>query len=577
MKALTRAAQFSVTCMALVCTLQGACTKAPARVLGSKGSRAGAGTVNGTTGKSGSQTSDDSALLSLTPAFPRLSHLQWDNSVRDILLLDQSPDLSKNFTSDPSGSVFNNNSSLLKVSATLWSDYRNAAESIAEKVTTDSELIKRLLPPNLSSDPNERGRAIVAPLLRRAFRRVPTASEINSLTTLYKNGTQYFPGRDPTAAGLEAVITAVLQAPAFIYRTEIGDGSGGETVRLNAFELASRLSYAIWNSIPDEELLAAAESGALLDPSVMKSQIERLVTDRKGDEALAFFHIKAFNTEKFTPGEKDKELFPSWPGNLGDTFKKEAELFFREAVIKNNGGLREILTAPYTFVNDKTAPLYGVSAPSGSEFGKVDLNPAERAGLLGQVGFLASRAHENENDPIHRGTYMVGEIFCTSLAAPPVTGEVPPASEKLKTLRDRITELTTAPGSSCAVCHAPMINPAGFAFETFDATGALRSTENGQKIDASGTYTFVSNDDGAVKFNGATEFLNAIVGKVTPHLCYVSKAAEMLYGRRPGTAEQAMLKDLAQKSLKGASAKDLFKDILSNPSMLVRGNQETNK
>lgn len=162
------------------------------------------------------------------------------------------------------------------------------------------------------------------------------------------------------------------------------------------------------------------------------------MADKRGEDALAFFHAKAFNIDKFVPGDKDKKLFPKWPTDLGDSFKREAELFFREAVITNNGGLKEILTAPYTFVNAKTAPLYGVTAPSGLNFVKVNLDPKQRAGLLTQIGFLASKAHADETDPIHRRTFMVGEMFFTQLSAPPVTGEVPPASETLKTLRERL-------------------------------------------------------------------------------------------------------------------------------------------
>ncbi len=579
-----------ITILVLFCLLPLACNKAPSRVgfnfhkdkdavasgqdtdgdgLPDKGGSGGDG--------DGNPTAAGAELSLSTTAFPRLSHLQWDNSVRDVLLLDKSPDLSKNFSSDPSGSVFNNNSALLKVSANLWSDYRNAAETMAETIGANAELVKRLLPPDLPADPDQRGKAIVIPLLRRAFRRPPTADEVSKLVALYKNGSKFSSNKDSTAAGLEVVITAVLQAPAFLYRSEIGDGSGGEDVQLQPYELASRLSYAVWNSIPDEELLKAAEAGELLEPEGLKKQVLRLVADKKGEEALSFFHMKAFNAEKFTPGNKDKKLFPNWPGDLGDTFKKEAELFFREAVITKNGGLKEILTAPYAFVNDKTAALYGVQAPAGGGFTKVDLNPTQRAGLLTQVGFLASKAHENENDPIHRGTYMVGEIFCTTLAAPPVTGVVPPASDSLKTLRERVTALTTTEGSSCKSCHGPMINPAGFAFETFDATGAVRDMENGVKINAAAEYSFGSNGDGKISYNGPIEFVNAIVTKVTPHLCYVTKAAEMLYGRRPGKAEKALLQSLAQKSLKGASAKELFAEILLDPSILVRGNHEANK
>ncbi|RYZ52631.1 MAG: DUF1592 domain-containing protein, partial [Proteobacteria bacterium] len=474
-----------------------------------------------------------------------------------------------------SGSAFNNNSALLKVSANLWADYRLAAETIADKVAGNAEQVKKLLPANLPTDPALRAKAIVTPIARRAFRRTPSAAEISRLAGFYTDGLKMSDRKDATAAGLETVITAVLQSPSFLYRTELGDGSGSTEVKLNAFELASRLSYAVWNTIPDEDLLASAESGELLNEATWEAQVNRLVKDKKGEDALAFFHYKAFNIEKFSPGNKDKTLFPKWPADLGDSFKKEAELYFKEVVITNNGGLKEILTSPFTFVNDKTAPLYGVAAPSGATFAKVQLDPLKRSGLLTQVGFLASKAHENETDPIHRGTFLVGEINCTTLAAPPVTGEVPEASDTLKTLRERVNALTSAP--ACAACHGPMINPAGFAFENYDATGAWREKENGVTIDASAEYTFFSNNDGKIKFNGAAEFVKALVTKTTPHLCYVTKALEMLSGRRPNSSDDPLLKALAAESLKGAGAKDLFTEILLDPSFLVRGNKESAK
>ena len=548
-----------------------ACSPAPKRIA-LKG--LGAEQTPGQGDPSTPSTTVPGESFTYTTAFPRLSHLQWDNSVRDLLLMDASPDLSKNFQADPSGSVFNNNSALLKVSANLWFDYRNAAETMALRVSTTPALLLKLVPASTPTDPTLRGKAIVTPLVRRAFRRTPTATEIEKLVELYKNGLKLSDNKDATAAGVEAVVTAVLQAPQFLYRTELGDGSADVEVKLNAFELASRLSYAVWNSIPDGALLKAAETGDLLKEEGLKKQIQRLVADKKGEDTLALFHNKAFNVDKFVAGDKDKKLFPKWPADLGDAFKKEAELFFREAVITNNGGLKEILTAPYTFVNDKTAPLYGVTAPNGTNFGKVDLDPKQRSGLLTQIGFLASKAHADEPDPIHRGTFMVGEMFCTQLAAPPVTGEVPPPSATLKTLRERVVSLTSAP--SCAVCHATMINPAGFAFEHFDATGAWRDTENGQPINAAAEYTFFG-ADGKIMFDGAADFVSKIVTKKAPHLCYVTKAVEMLYGRRPNAADKKMLDILATKSLKGASAKELFTEILLDASILVRGNQETAK
>ncbi len=422
------------------------------------------------------------------------------------------------------------------------------------------------------TDDTAKAKAIVAPLARRAYRRPPTDDELNKLVVFFKNGLKESDNKDATAAGLEAVITVLLQSPAFLYRPELGDNRGAAEVALNAYEVASRLSFALWNSIPDETLLKLADSGDILKRDVLKAQVARMLNDPKGEETIAYFHEKSFNIDKFVGLSKDAKVFPKWPIDLGDTLKNEAALFLGE-VVSHGGGVKEIFTAPYTFVNDKNAPLYGVKAPNGSTFAKVDLDPSQRSGILTQIGYLASKGHETENDPIHRGTYIVGEVLCTQLAAPPKVGEVPPPSDKLKTVRDRVTALTTP--SPCNACHQTRINPAGFAFEHYDSIGMWRDTDGDQPVNATGEYQFIGTKDPSLKFDGAIQFIKGLVAKKDLHSCYVQKAVEMLYGQRPGTPEQDLISAIADRSNDGASIKEIFTQIMTDPRIYVRNNQET--
>ena len=275
------------------------------------------------------------------------------------------------------------------------------------------------------------------------------------------------PGIDAFAAGAQVVLEAVLQSPHFLYRTELTTGQG--RVRLGDYEIAAKLSYALAGTMPDDDLFDAAAKGGLRNHDQISAQAERLLG--KAGEPGVTFHEEFLNLRGLV-GEIDKDAakFPEFKPAWRDSIARESALFLGE-IFNSGKGLTELLTAPFTFVDANVAPLYGVKAPAGADFARVDLDPKQRAGLLTQTAFLA-RSGTTESDPILRGAFLNHTLLCLDLEPPPgVTEMVPDPPASARTNRERVTAVTSA--TQCAACHAAFINPAGFAFENYDALGQL--------------------------------------------------------------------------------------------------------
>lgn len=557
-----------ITVLALTVT---ACSSRPAVVR--KGGGAGSDEADANNPKTNDPTEvidENGNVLLISTAFPRLSHVQWENSVKDVLLLAKGPGLSASFLADPPGSIFGNDSSLLKITPNLWSDYQKAAEKVAADLVGDAAAMKRLVPSPAPTDAAQLAKAIIEPLAKRAYRRQPTAAEITALSALFAKGKEFTGKTDGTTAGLQMVIVALLQSPNFLYRPELGTGQTGTTVNLNANEVASRLSYAVWNTIPDDTLINLATSGELLKESVQKAQAERLMKDARASESLTFFYNKSLRIDSFLNiVAKDKTKYPEWTPDMNEALRSEAAAFIKDVVDTSSEGLNEILTAPYTFVNAQNAPLYGLTA-TGSEMKKVQLDPEQRAGFLTQAGFLSLNSTPTETDPIHRGVSTSVNIICADLVPPAGTIPTLPKGSDAKTMRERV-EAHTGKGTCGGSCHGNMINPAGYALENYDAAGRWRTLDNGQTIDAASEYAFPKSP---MPFTGPIEFAKALAGRMEVHSCFASKAVELIYGRVHDGGDAALIKRLAEASMKGSSTKDIFLQLLIDPKITQRVNKE---
>ena len=494
----------------------------------------------------------DDAFPAATSAYPRLSHGQYDNTLRDLFGLPDVPGLSASFESDPTGTTaFDNDSTVLQVTPNLWQDYQGAAEAMAEQVLMDPELLGRLTDGLPGTEP-ERTQAFAERFLRRAFRRPVTADDVQPFVTLAAQAASHYPDAPNDAARVAMIVQAALQSPHFLYRDESGEADAEGLVALNDHQLAARLSYTLWDSMPDAELFRAAEAGELTEGDGLRMQAARMLDDPKAASKIRSFHHKLFGLADY----EDVEL-EGFPADIGRTLRAEAEAFVDDVVLDNDGGLRELYTAPYSYVNEDTAPLYGLEGRFGPELERVDLDPAQRAGLFTQPGFLAS--HDGGTAPIHRGIFLNLYVLCTTLPAPPVFD---PPTLVGETRRERIDSIT-GPGTCGATCHAEAINPIGYPFETFDDFGRWRTEDNGLPVDAAASFAF---EEGVVGFDGPVELADAMVESLNAHRCYAKNWLEYAFGRPVQPGDSPVIDALARSSRgEGLSVKEILVGLIDSP------------
>ncbi|MBC7659140.1 MAG: DUF1592 domain-containing protein [Chitinophagaceae bacterium] len=497
---------------------------------------------------------------SAASSVPRLSHQQWENTVKDLLQLPALPGQSKNFPDDPRGSLFGNNGALLSVSANQWTAYRNAAEAMGILVGSDAMAYKKLIPTGQNDIIS-----IVKTFLKKAYRHPPTDDEVAQMVALYTSGTKLTGLSNATGAGFAAMITAALQSPNFIYRIELGTTSDSKYAFLNTYEIASRLSYAVWNTMPDATLFALADNEELAKADVFKTQALRLMKDPRGAALLKNIHLQGYAVNQFEAVKQDAKIYPETAGFDTGTLRNEAELFVNDVIVTQGKGITELFTAPYAFVSSKTAAAYEVSAVS-AEPKKIDLDPTRRAGLMSQVAFLSNYSKTGGLTAIiKRGHYVAETILCgTFEGAPPSVDN--DTQSTFKTNRERINALTGS--GSCAGCHTTKINPPGFAMESFGPGGKWRTTESsGAALDVSGSFLLGTD---TVKFDGPVELMKEITATSELHQCYVKKLIEALYGRYADVGDSNLIEVLGMASKLGMAPRDLFLYILSDPMMKLQ-------
>ncbi len=508
-------------------------------------------------------TNSGELKITFNTAIPRLTHDEWENTVRDAFMLAARPGLAVKFTQDDNSTIFHNDADINKVTTGLWKDYQEASEELGKRIAGDANQVKKLVPADApAGEKIERASAILKPLLLRAYRRPATDAELMGLSNIFNKGKALTGNANYDAAGFQAVTAAILQSPQFIYHPEYGLKEG-KVAKLSPYEVATRLSYAVWKSIPDQILLDAAAGDKLGTEEEVKVQITRMFKDPRATDTVKYFLNELFETKKFVGLTKNKDLYPKFPNDLGDTLKREAEMFIDDVAIKNNGGITKLLTSSYTFVNDKTAPLYDVALPGTMELTKVELDPKKRSGLITQIGWLAANATSERTSIIHRGFYVMNRLACDSVASM-VGTDTKPMTE-FKTRRDEISAKTEVCG---AACHVPYINPPAFALEAYDAAGVFRDKENGNPIDTAGVYGKVTDPDPQAPFKNAVELMQGITKRKTTHECFVKRAIELVYNRRTNDGDKDIVVRLGKESLDGLGVKDILVELLSDVNIL---------
>ena len=325
---------------------------------------------------------------------------------------------------------------------------------------------------------------ILSTIARRAFRRPVTDQELSAPLSFYRSGR----AEGNFDAGIQAALPAILASPKFLYRAErTPAGTAAGTVhRITALDLASRVSFFLLGHPPDDELLRLAEKGALADPKTLDAQVRRLLADPRSSSLVTNFAFQWLKMRALDEVEPDAIVFPNFDDGLREGFRKELAMFV-ESVIREDRSVLDLLTANYTFVNERLALHYGIPNVRGDQFRRVTLADQNRWGLLGKGGVLLSTSYANRTAPVIRGAWILENILGTPPAAPPPDVEAFPENkdgEKAKTIRAIMEEHRARP--TCNACHGVM-DPLGFALENFDAIGEWRSQDRwaGIPIDAS--------------------------------------------------------------------------------------------
>jgi mono/diheme cytochrome c family protein len=413
---------------------------------------------------------------------------------------------------------------------------------------------------------------ILSRLARRAYRRPVTTADVQTLLEFYARERRAGGSFD---AGIQFALERMLVDPDFLLRVQSDPRAAADapTVRrLSDLELATRLSFFLWSSIPDEGLLDAAERGRLSTPQALAGQVQRMLADSRATDALVDdFAAQWLNLRRVGEVVVHPDLYPDFDDNLLDAFARETRLFIADT-LRRDVSVAELLRADYTFVNERLARHYGIPGIYGTRFRKVSLpNAAQRGGLLAQGALLATTSYPDRTSPVLRGKWLLDNIFGVYVAPPPADvdttlaeirpGTVPP------TIRERLAQHRTNP--VCASCHA-VIDPPGFALEHFDAIGKWRTAdESGRPVDATGTTVGGEPIEGLI---GLRALLLAEPERfpttVTEKLLAYALGRRLEFGDRPAV----------RQIVRGAAAADyrwsaLIQGIVSSPTFQMRGSR----
>jgi mono/diheme cytochrome c family protein len=345
-------------------------------------------------------------------------------------------------------------------------------------------------------------RTILTTLVRRAYRQPAAAADVNRVMDFYRASRKDGGSFD---AGIQLALQRILASPKFVLRVERDPESvaAGTAYKISDVELASRLSFFLWSSIPDDELLAVAAKGTLSQPAVLEQQVRRMLRDPRADSLVDNFAaqwLQLRNLQRITP---DNDLFPEFDDNLRQSFRREVELLF-ETVMREDRSVLDLLNADYTFVDERLAKHYGISNIYGSHFRRIPVPDDARKGLLGKGAILAVTSNSDRTSPVVRGKWILDNLQGMPPPAPPAV--VPPLSasagtaDKPKSMRDQMA--THRANAVCASCHK-LMDPIGLAMENFDAVGRWRTKDAAGPIDATGDLIDGTHVDGIVQLREA--------------------------------------------------------------------------
>ncbi len=415
----------------------------------------------------------------------RLTRAQYDNTVRDLLGIEMG--LADEFVADEKIGAFNSNA-IATVTQLSVEQYMDAAELLAAEAVID-------LPGLLPCDPAAIGESECAAQFidqfgRRAYRRPLLPEQHDDAMALFEQGRS----EGAFADGIRMVVQGLLQSPFFLYHVEqLPTGAEGQVVALSPYEVASRLSYFLWDSMPDDTLLDAAADDALATPEQLRAQAERMIADPRARDTIHHFHRQWLELEELSHADKDPEMFPDFSPELAASMEEEIDRFAEHVILEGDGSFETLMTASFGFADEELAALYGVDHPGGG-FAQVEFDPQERSGLLTLAGVMTAHAHHNQTSPVLRGAMVRENFLCQTPPPPPDTvNDNPPGLDPTLPTKERYNQHREDP--TCAACHV-LLDPLGFGFEHFDASGQFRTMDGQNPVDPSGEVVGTDDADG---------------------------------------------------------------------------------
>ena len=499
----------------------------------------------------------ESGFVPVAGALRKLTVAQYRNSVRDIL--GNEIVVPENLEADPRVNGYSSIAAAQHtVSPTAAEKLETAAYDIAAQAMKEP-LRSRLVTCTPAATVDEAcAKATLSSIGTKTFRRALTDAELAR-----------YVGVSGTAAtalgdfyqGLEFGVAALLQSLPFVYRVEVGepDPSNTQLRRFNSSELASRLSYLVWNTTPDQELLSKVAASKDLSSAELTAQVTRLLASPRAQEGIGTFHAERFSLEGLSELVKDPTEFPQATPALGQAMQQEVQDLVRYFVFEQRGDYRQLLTSRDTFVNSELADLYGLPN-AGATFTRVTF-PANsaRSGLLTTAAFLATNAGAVESSPTKRGKFVRETILCQTIPLPPpnVVTILPPDPTK-RTMREKLAAHAVEP--TCSTCHA-LMDPIGLAFEHFDALGEFRENDDGAPLDVTG------NLDGAA-FADARALTELIAASPEAATCVVRNLYRYVTAHIETTGEEPAITKLSAAFAAGNyNFQELVKALVVTPEL----------
>jgi hypothetical protein len=462
------------------------------------------------------------------------------------------------------GNGFSNDADDQPVSSFLAEQYGSVAEDIASGLIPQLGTMATCYSTVTADTEESCTRSFVESFAPRAYRRPLEQTEIDELVTLERT----IRGQGATYdVSLSSVIEAVLQSPDFLYRIELGepDLTDPALTRPTDHEMATRLSYFLWGTMPDDALLATADQGGLSTNAAVLATATSMLDDTRSRPMLRYFFDKYLPITTLTDLARDAAQYPTFTPSIGALMREETHTFLEHEIFSGSGTWLGALTAPYTFVNETLANFYGLTGVTGDQFQQVNYpDPSKRMGLLTQGAIMTGTTVTNFTNPVRRGVFLLEHVMCIPLPPPPTGLNVmPPDPYSGATGRERYT--LHSQNETCAGCHAAM-DPPGFALENYDAVGLWRDTENDVVIDATGELSFLP-----APFNGPIELLTMISQKEETHACFAHEWLTFALGREIDAGDACTQSTVEEAfTASGYNIKQLLLNVTQTDAFLYR-------